>query len=359
MCRSICIRARPCRRVSPLYDGHPWLFGPSWSFAAETALHALRLIGSGLFDELPRLKIILGHLGEGLPFYLWRIDNRNNWMKAAHKYAAQKRVADYFLANFYVTTSGHFSTPALIDTIAEIGADRVMYSVDYPFEDFSDAADWFDRAEISEADRRDRAHQCDEAFQVAGLVPTATSLRMQDEDVPHRAIERGRNAGRCAEIDHAAGEPLHFQQLARADRDAWTSSSPAASHRRRQCAARRNRRAARRHERDRPPTTSRARSSRNARVSGLLRMGPMVWRMAVVAPDMATSTTYFSQIERRISSLISALMPPRLHAWWKSSAASSGGRYILPNHEALQRSGLRDHAGTADGGADIGDAAHD
>jgi 2,3-dihydroxybenzoate decarboxylase len=143
----------PMPGVSPLYDGHPWLFGPTWSFAAETALHALRLIGSGLFDELPRLKIILGHLGEGLPFYLWRIDNRNNWMQAAHKYAAQKRVADYFLANFYVTTSGHFSTPALIDTIAEIGADRVMYSVDYPFEDFSDAADWFDRAEISAADR--------------------------------------------------------------------------------------------------------------------------------------------------------------------------------------------------------------
>jgi predicted TIM-barrel fold metal-dependent hydrolase len=143
----------PMPGISPLYDGHSWLFGPTWSFAAETALHALRLIGSGLFDELPRLQIILGHLGEGLPFYLWRIDNRNNWMKAPHKYAAQKRVADYFRANFHLTTSGHFSTPALIDTIAEIGADRVMYSVDYPFEDFSDAADWFDNAEISEGDR--------------------------------------------------------------------------------------------------------------------------------------------------------------------------------------------------------------
>jgi predicted TIM-barrel fold metal-dependent hydrolase len=143
----------PMPGVSPLYDGHSWLFGPTWSFAAETALHALRLIGSGLFDEFARLKIILGHLGEGLPFYLWRIDNRNNWMKAPHKYAAQNPVADYFRANFYVTTSGHFSTPALIDTIAEVGADRIMFSVDYPFEDFSDAADWFDNAEIGEADR--------------------------------------------------------------------------------------------------------------------------------------------------------------------------------------------------------------
>ncbi|MCC6778499.1 MAG: amidohydrolase [Hyphomicrobiales bacterium] len=137
----------------PMYEGHAWLLGPNWAFAAETAVHALRLIGSGLFDECPRLQIVLGHLGEGLPFYLWRIDNRNGWMKAPHKYAARKSVADYFRANFHVTTSGHFSTPAMLDAIAELGVDRVMFSVDYPFEDFGQAAEWFDRAEISEADR--------------------------------------------------------------------------------------------------------------------------------------------------------------------------------------------------------------
>jgi predicted TIM-barrel fold metal-dependent hydrolase len=142
----------PMAGVSPLYDGHTWLFGPTWSFAAEISLHALRLIGSGLFDDCPGLKVVLGHLGEGLPFYLWRIDNVNNWMKAPRRYAAKKRVANYFRSNFHVTTSGHFSTPALIDTIAEIGADRVMFSVDYPFEDFSDAAGWFDNADLSEAD---------------------------------------------------------------------------------------------------------------------------------------------------------------------------------------------------------------
>ena len=135
------------------YEGHDWLLGPNWAFHAETAVHALRLIGSGLFDELPRLQIILGHLGEGLPYYLWRIDNRNSWMKATHKYAARKPVADYFRANFHVTTSGHFSTPAMIDAMAELGVDRVMFSVDYPFEDMSEAAAWFDKAEISEADR--------------------------------------------------------------------------------------------------------------------------------------------------------------------------------------------------------------
>ena len=76
-------------------------------------MHALRLIGSGLFDEYPNLQIMLGHLGEGIPAYLWRIDNRNAWMKAPHKYAAKKWVADYVRNNFVLTTSGNFSTSAL------------------------------------------------------------------------------------------------------------------------------------------------------------------------------------------------------------------------------------------------------
>jgi 2,3-dihydroxybenzoate decarboxylase len=143
----------PMPNAVPAYEGHQWLLGPSWGFHAETAVHALRLIGSGLFDAHPRLKVVLGHLGEGLPFYIWRIDNRNTWMKAPHKYAAKKSVVDYFRANFHVTTSGHYSTPALLDTIAELGADRVMFSVDYPFEACSDAAEWFDAAPLSEQDR--------------------------------------------------------------------------------------------------------------------------------------------------------------------------------------------------------------
>jgi gamma-resorcylate decarboxylase len=143
----------PLPGAIPGYDGHDWLLGPNWAFHAETAVHALRLIGSGLFDEHPGLQIILGHLGEGIPAYLWRIDHRNDWMKARHKYAATKRVADYFRNNFVLTTSGNFSTSALVQAIAEIGAERVLWSADYPFEDVSDAAGWFDAAPIGEADR--------------------------------------------------------------------------------------------------------------------------------------------------------------------------------------------------------------
>jgi gamma-resorcylate decarboxylase len=143
----------PLASRSPIYQGHSWLNGPTWAFGAETAVHALRLIGSGLFDECPQLKIVLGHFGEGLPFYLWRIDNHSKWMNEPHHYAAQKTVGEYFRANFHVTTSGHLSTPALIHAIAEIGADRIMFSADHPFEDLLEAAQWFDTATIREADR--------------------------------------------------------------------------------------------------------------------------------------------------------------------------------------------------------------
>jgi 2,3-dihydroxybenzoate decarboxylase len=138
----------------PAYEGHNWLLGPNWAFHAETAVHALRLIGAGLFDAHPNLQIILGHLGEGIPAYLWRIDHRNDWMKAPHKYAAKKSVADYVRNNFVLTTSGNFSTSALHQAIAEIGVARVLWSADYPFEDISDAADWIDAAPLSEEDRR-------------------------------------------------------------------------------------------------------------------------------------------------------------------------------------------------------------
>jgi 2,3-dihydroxybenzoate decarboxylase len=135
------------------YEGHPWLMGPTWAFGAETALHALRLMCSGLFDQHPGLKIILGHLGEGLPVHLWRIDNRNGWVGDPPKYPARRRIADYFRENFYLTTSGNFHTPSLVNAITELGADRIMFSADYPFEDVGEAAEWFDGAAISEPDR--------------------------------------------------------------------------------------------------------------------------------------------------------------------------------------------------------------
>ena len=74
-CPVLSASAEPAAKLDEIYEGHNWLIGPNWAFAPETAVHALRLIGSGLFDQYPKLKIMLGHIGEGMSFCLWRIDN--------------------------------------------------------------------------------------------------------------------------------------------------------------------------------------------------------------------------------------------------------------------------------------------
>jgi 2,3-dihydroxybenzoate decarboxylase len=144
----------PLPKDSAIYDGHRWLLGPTWAFGQETAVHALRLMGSGLFDAHPRLNIVIGHMGEGLPYSLWRIDNRNKWMSEQNRYPAKRKIADYFRENFYITTSGNFRTQTLLDAMLEIGSDRILFSADWPFENIDHASDWFDVAPIAENDRQ-------------------------------------------------------------------------------------------------------------------------------------------------------------------------------------------------------------
>ncbi len=136
----------------PAYQGHPWLTGSIWGFTAEASIHALRLMGSGLFDEFPKLTFILGHLGEGLPCNAWRIDNRIARTLGARPRAKQT-ISYYLRENFYITTSGNFRTQTLTEVMLEVGSDRILYSVDYPFEDMGIAAEWLDSAAISDADR--------------------------------------------------------------------------------------------------------------------------------------------------------------------------------------------------------------
>jgi 2,3-dihydroxybenzoate decarboxylase len=139
-----------------IYDGHPELTGAVWMFTVETATHALRLMTSGLFDRFPGLKIVLGHLGETLTFNMWRIEHRLTYMGDLRKF--KKPLGDYLRANFYVTTSGNFHTPALNNALTELGTDHVLFSSDYPYESMREAADWFDNAAISEADRHQIGH---------------------------------------------------------------------------------------------------------------------------------------------------------------------------------------------------------
>ncbi|MCS5479203.1 amidohydrolase family protein [Corynebacterium sp. YIM 101645] len=167
----------PLPQDARIYDGHPWLLGPTWGFAQETAVHSLRLMASGLFDQFPDLQIVLGHLGEGIPAMLWRMDNRNAWVEAEPNYPAEKSFHHYFTNNFHITTSGNFRTQTLQDALLEIGSDRILFSTDWPFENVNHAANWFDSAAISEADRqkigRDNAAKL---FKLeAGLTPALLS----------------------------------------------------------------------------------------------------------------------------------------------------------------------------------------
>jgi 2,3-dihydroxybenzoate decarboxylase len=132
-----------------IYAGRPELLGAAWAFGAETSAHALRLITSGLFDRLPTLKIVLGHLGETLPFAISRTAARLR----DHDLRLDDRVDAYFKRNFWVTTSGHFDTLALTAAIACLGADRVLFALDHPFADEEEGARWFDALHLAPADR--------------------------------------------------------------------------------------------------------------------------------------------------------------------------------------------------------------
>jgi gamma-resorcylate decarboxylase len=136
----------PLPAREPIYDGHPWLRGSAWAFAAETAMHALRLITSGLFDRHPRLQLILGHLGEGIPYNVWRLDHRIR--KTPRGIPARRPVGDYLRSNVHLTTSGNFRTPTLRAAMAEVGVERILFSVDYPFEQTADAVGWFQTLDL-------------------------------------------------------------------------------------------------------------------------------------------------------------------------------------------------------------------
>ncbi|XXK58681.1 amidohydrolase family protein [Porticoccaceae bacterium nBUS_09] len=143
---------------------HPYLdyglYFAGWGFAAETSLHALRLIMSGLFDEFPDLKIILGHMGEGIPFYLQRIDNRYLLqVKIGAVKALKKLPAQYFRDNFLITTSGVSQNSSLQLCYEELGADRILFAADYPYESVEEAVNFMESADLSEAVKQKIFHR--------------------------------------------------------------------------------------------------------------------------------------------------------------------------------------------------------
>ena len=142
----------PMPHSSRYLEGRPWLGGAAWAFTVETATHAIRLMSGGLFDDFPGLKMLIGHLGEGLPFHVWRCDNMLGKSRRV-RMPAKRRLADYLNDNIWVTTSGQFHYPPLLCTMLQMGVDRILFATDYPFEEVSDACIWFDDCQISETDR--------------------------------------------------------------------------------------------------------------------------------------------------------------------------------------------------------------
>ncbi|MCL4466575.1 MAG: amidohydrolase family protein [Chloroflexi bacterium] len=138
------------------YTAYPNMAGALLGFGAEVSLHALRLMYSGVFDEYPGLKILLGHLGEALPFWLWRIDNRLR--RTRREYTAKKLPGDYFRENFYATTSGNFSFPAFLCTYLVSGADNILFAVDYPLESNAEAVHFLESLAISPGDKEKVSH---------------------------------------------------------------------------------------------------------------------------------------------------------------------------------------------------------
>ncbi|OCX66243.1 amidohydrolase [Thioclava sp. SK-1] len=141
----------PPERVH-MYADHPELFGPVWSWTVETATHALRLLFAGTFDRYPNAQLILGHLGETLPYLMWRLDSR--W-EISNRGDMRLKLppSEYFRRNISVTTSGMCADAPLRCAVDMMGADRVMFAVDYPFERPEEAGDWIEAAPLSAEER--------------------------------------------------------------------------------------------------------------------------------------------------------------------------------------------------------------
>ena len=142
--------AFPMQHIDVLQD-YPGLEGATWGWMAETGGHALRLIFSGLFDRFPGLNVVLGHMGEAIPFLIARIDRGYQFHK--RKIELQRLPSDYLRDNFFITPTGVLSNAALRCTIDTVGADRVLFSVDAPFEDSLAHSEFIETAPLSHDER--------------------------------------------------------------------------------------------------------------------------------------------------------------------------------------------------------------
>lgn len=149
--------------MSKPYCTYPVLRGAMWGAAAATSLNAMRMIVGGVFERYPELKIILGHMGEGIPYWLWRIDKHYVQGQVMTEEGdpggnLTKKPSEYFLSNFYVTTSGMCWQPVLQFVLSVMGADKILFACDYPPEPALDASKFIDAASMSVGDKEKICH---------------------------------------------------------------------------------------------------------------------------------------------------------------------------------------------------------
>jgi len=146
----------PKSMIGPLLEAG--LDSAIYGFAVETGMHLLRIITAGVFDRFPRLRLVVGHLGEALPFWLYRLDFMHAATVAAGRYESmkpiQRRPSDYLRSNVWVTTSGMPWAPAIMFCREVLGADRVMYAMDYPYQYVPEEVTMQDRLPIDAAAKR-------------------------------------------------------------------------------------------------------------------------------------------------------------------------------------------------------------
>jgi 2,3-dihydroxybenzoate decarboxylase len=139
-------------------SGHPELTGPMWTWGLDTATHALRLVFGGVFDDFPEAKLLLGHMGEGLPYVLWRLDSRWGFHDHRGIELAREHPSAYLRHHLYVTTSGVCDGPPLRCAIDALGIDHVLFGTDYPFEDMAVATEFLRSVAVTEDERAAIAH---------------------------------------------------------------------------------------------------------------------------------------------------------------------------------------------------------
>jgi 5-carboxyvanillate decarboxylase len=148
------------QHVEDLMNGRLNLDGAIWGFQMDTGLHAMRLIVSGVFDQFPNLKIVLGHMGEGVPYWLYRIDYMYNVFAAPGRgrFRTKKMPSDYVKENFIITTSGVNDHAVLKYCHEVLGPDNIMFAIDYPYQDTKGAAEFMTSAQLPQADLEKIAH---------------------------------------------------------------------------------------------------------------------------------------------------------------------------------------------------------